>query len=103
MAAETLPFQLVIWGSNFEKKPFNSSAFQNPDLDLIVAKLTGPLPPAEQAKLWKEYQRILTEEQPRTFLYYYSELEGFNERVKNVKLSLLATLGNMYEWKVEKK
>jgi peptide/nickel transport system substrate-binding protein len=101
MAAETLPFQLVIWGSDFEKKPFNSSAFQNTDLDRVVAKLTGPLPQAEQAKLWKEYQQILANEQPRTFLYYYAELEGFNERVKNVKLSLLATLGNMYDWKVK--
>jgi len=101
LAAETLPFQLVIWGSDFEKKPFNSSAFQNADLDRVVARLTGPLPQAEQAKLWKEYQRILSNEQPRTFLYYYDELEGFNKRIKNVRLSLLATLGNMYEWKVE--
>ncbi|MGC8774972.1 MAG: ABC transporter substrate-binding protein [Chlorobaculum sp.] len=101
MAAETLPFQLVIWGSDFEKKPFNSSAFQNAELDRVVAKLTGPLPKAEQLKLWKEYQQILANEQPRTFLYYYAELEGFNERVKNVKLSLLATLGNMYDWKVK--
>jgi peptide/nickel transport system substrate-binding protein len=101
LAAETLPFQLVIWGSDFEKKPFNSSAFQNADLDRIVARLTGPLPQAEQSKLWKEYQRILSNEQPRTFLYYYDELEGFNKRVKNVKLSLLATLGNMYECEVD--
>ncbi|AOS83311.1 hypothetical protein BIU88_03625 [Chlorobaculum limnaeum] len=43
----------------FEKKPFNSSAFRNADLDLVVSKLTGPLPQAEQAKLWKEYQQIL--------------------------------------------
>ncbi len=35
----------------FEKKPFNSSAFRNADLDRVVARLTGPLPPAEQAKL----------------------------------------------------
>ncbi|WP_167599340.1 peptide-binding protein [Chlorobaculum sp. 24CR] len=102
LAAETLPFQLVIWGSDFEKKPFNSSAFQNAQLDKVVSQLTGPLPEAEQKKLWQEYQRILVEEQPRTFLYYYSELEGFNKRVRNVRLSLLATLGNMYEWKVGK-
>lgn len=101
LAAETLPFQLVIWGSDFEKKPFNSSAFQNAELDRVVAKLTGPLPKAEQLKLWKEYQQILANEQPRTFLYYYDELEGFSPRVQNVKLSLLYTLGNMYDWKVK--
>lgn len=85
----------------FEQKPFNSSAFQNAELDRVVAKLTGPLPQAEQLKLWKEYQQILANEQPRTFLYYYDELEGFNKRVGNVRLSLLATLGNMYDWKVK--
>jgi peptide/nickel transport system substrate-binding protein len=102
LAAETLPFQLVIWGSDFEKKPFNSSAFQNARLDKVVSQLTGPLPKTEQLKLWKEYQQILANEQPRTFLYYYDELEGFNKRVENVRLSLLATLGNMYDWKVGK-
>jgi peptide/nickel transport system substrate-binding protein len=56
---------------------------------------------SEQLKLWKQYQQILTNEQPRTFLYYYDELEGLNERVKNVRLRLLATFGNMYDWKVK--
>jgi peptide/nickel transport system substrate-binding protein len=101
LAAETLPFQLVIWGSNFEKKPFNSCAFQNRQLDEVVSKLTGPLPQSEQTKLWKEYQQILSDEQPRTFLYYYDELEGFSDRLKSIKVSLLATLGNLYEWKVK--
>ena len=101
LAAETLPFQLVIWGSNFEKKPFNSSAFQNAQLDKVVSQLTGPLPETEQKKLWKEYQRILSNEQPRTFLYYYDEFQGFNKRVRNARLTLLATLGNMYEWKMK--
>jgi peptide/nickel transport system substrate-binding protein len=86
----------------FEKKPFNSSAFQNAELDQVIAKLTGPLPQAEQTKLWKEYQQILAEEQPRAFLYYYAELEGFSKRANDVRLSLLATLGNMYDWKVGK-
>jgi peptide/nickel transport system substrate-binding protein len=101
LAAETLPFQLVIWGSDFARKPFNSSAFQNARLDGVVSRLTGPLPKEEEAGLWKTYQQILHEEQPRTFLYYYDELEGFSPRLKNVRLSLLATLGNMDEWTID--
>ncbi len=101
LAAETLPFQLVIWGSDFEKKPFNSCAFQNARLDEVVSKLTGPLPETERRLLWKEYQQILSREQPRTFLYYYDELEGFSKRLTNVRVTLLATMGNLYDWKVE--
>jgi peptide/nickel transport system substrate-binding protein len=101
LAAETLPFQLVIWGSDFQNRPFNSSAFQNARLDSVVAELTGPLPKERQASAWKIYQQILHEEQPRTFLYYYDELEGFNRRLREVRPSMFATLANLYEWKVD--
>ncbi len=101
LAAETLPFQLVIWGSDFAKRPFNSSAFRNSRLDEVVSGLTGPLPKEREAALWKSYQRILHEEQPRTFLYYYDELEGFNRRLRNVEPSMFATLANLYDWIVD--
>ena len=101
LAAETLPFQLVIWGSDFEKRPFNSSAFQSARLDEVVSELTGPRPKEREIALWKSYQRILHEEQPRTFLYYYDELEGFNQRLRDVEPSMFATLANLYDWKVK--
>ena len=100
LAAETLPFQLIIWGSDFENRPFNSSAFQNQALDLVISRLSTPLPESESLALWKKYQKILHDEQPRTFLYYYDELEGFSSRVKNVEVNLLSTLYNAYEWEL---
>lgn len=101
LAAETLPFQLIIWGSDFENRPFNSSAFQHGELDSVINKLGKPLPESENLALWKQYQKILHEEQPRTFLYYYDELEGFSNRVKNVEVNLLSTLYNAYEWELQ--
>jgi len=101
LAAETLPFQLVIWGSDFAKRPFNSSAFQNARLDSVVQELTGPLRKERELELWKNYQQILHDEQPRTFLYYYDELEGFNRRLGDVRPNMFATLANLYEWKVK--
>ncbi len=100
LAAETLPFQLIIWGSDFENRPFNSSAFQHEALDKVISRLSTPLPESESIALWKEYQKILHDEQPRTFLYYFDELEGFSKRVKNVEVNLLSTLYNAYEWKL---
>jgi peptide/nickel transport system substrate-binding protein len=101
MAAETLPFQLVIWGSDFARRPFNSSAFQNKELDTIIAELSRPLPKDRNQTLWKSYQKILHEEQPRTFLYYYDELEGINKRIKNADINLISTLYNAWEWSVQ--
>jgi len=101
MAAETLPFQLIIWGSDFAHRPFNSSAFQNRELDTIIGELSRPLPPERSLALWKSYQKILHDEQPRSFLYYYDELEGINNRVKNTNINLIATLYNAWEWSVQ--
>ncbi|UZJ39685.1 peptide-binding protein [Prosthecochloris sp. SCSIO W1102] len=100
LAAETLPFQLIIWGSDFQNRPFNSSAFQHAKLDRVISQLSTPLPENESLLLWQEYQKILHEEQPRTFLYYYDELEGFSKRIKNVEVNLLSTLYNAYEWEL---
>ncbi|MDT9547112.1 MAG: ABC transporter substrate-binding protein [Chlorobium sp.] len=102
LAAETLPFQLIIWGSDFQNRTFNSSAFQNRELDTIIGKLSGPIAEKEALRLWHSYQRILHEKQPRTFLYYYDELEGFSRRVENTNVNLLATLYNAYDWTLRK-
>jgi peptide/nickel transport system substrate-binding protein len=101
LAAETLPFQLVIWGSDFAKRPFNSSAFRSSELDTIIDELSRPLPAGREVALWKAYQKILHDEQPRTFLYYYDELEGFNKRIKNADVNLISTLYNVYDWTVK--
>ncbi len=101
MAAETLPFQLIIWGSDFTNRPFNSSAFQHQELDTIIAALSTPLSNKRSVALWKQYQKILHDEQPRTFLYYYDELEGFSRRVQNVDVNLISTLYNVYDWNMK--
>ncbi|NTW57017.1 MAG: ABC transporter substrate-binding protein [Chlorobiaceae bacterium] len=100
LAAETLPFQLVIWGSDFEHRPFNSSAFRNGELDNVIAELSGPLPDEKKKELWKRYQKILHDEQPRTFLYYYDELEGFSSRVRHAEVNLISALYNAFEWTI---
>jgi len=101
MAAETLPFQLIIWGSNFAEHPFNSSAFQHQELDTVIAGLSSPLSPERSVALWKKYQKILHDEQPRTFLYYYDELEGFSNRIRNADVNMISTLYNVYDWSIK--
>jgi peptide/nickel transport system substrate-binding protein len=98
LSAETLPFQLVIWA---EDSPFNSSVFRHERFSKVIEQLGLPQPPEKEFALWYEYQAIQHEEQPRTFLYYYDEFEGFHSRIKNVKVSMLAILFNAYEWEVE--
>jgi peptide/nickel transport system substrate-binding protein len=100
LAAETMPFLLTLWDSDFKKSPFNSAAFQSKRLDEVCLALGSPQSGADELKLWHEYQTILHDEQPRTFLYYYDELEGFNSRIENVKVSMLAVLLTAADWRI---
>jgi peptide/nickel transport system substrate-binding protein len=97
LSAETLPFQLVIWA---EDSPFNSSVFRHARFSQVIEELGKPQPPEKEVALWHEYQAIQHDEQPRTFLYYYDEFEGFHSRIKNVKVSMLAILFNAHEWEL---
>ncbi|MGQ9805854.1 MAG: ABC transporter substrate-binding protein [Chlorobiales bacterium] len=97
LSAETLPFQLVIWA---EDSPFNSSVFRNARFSKVIEELGKPQSPEQELALWQEYQAIQHEEQPRTFLYYYDEFEGFHSRIKNVTVSMLAILFNAHEWEI---
>lgn len=97
LSAETLPFQLVMWA---EDSPFNSSVFRNARFSTVIEELGKPQTPEQELALWQEYQAIQHEEQPRTFLYYYDEFEGFDSRIKNVTVSMLAILFNAHEWEI---
>lgn len=97
LSAETLPFQLVIWA---EDSPFNSSVFRHERFSKVIEELGKPQLPEQELALWHEYQAIQHDEQPRTFLYYYDEFEGFHSRIKNVNVSMLAILFNAHEWEI---
>lgn len=97
LSAETLPFQLVIWA---EDSPFNSSVFRNARFSKVIEELGKLQTPEQELALWQEYQAIQHEEQPRTFLYYYDEFEGFHSRIKNVTVSMLAILFTAHEWEI---
>jgi peptide/nickel transport system substrate-binding protein len=103
LSAETLPFQLIIWNSDFTKSLFNSCAFQSKSLDSTIAILNVPQSKEVELKAWYRFQEIIHDEQPRTFLYYFDELEGFNNRIENAKPSMLAVLINAYDWTISEK
>jgi len=88
------------WSSDLEKTPFNLVAFQNKRVDELIVLGKSELDPKKTAEYWKEYRKILNEEQPTTFLQWQSELEGFNKRIKNVQVTPVGVFQNAYDWKL---
>lgn len=88
------------WGSDLEKSRFNFAAFQEPRIDKLCEMAKDELDPLNAAPYWKEYQEILHEGQPYTFLYWIEETHGFNKRILGEEINILSALYNMDEWQL---
>ncbi|MFA6540584.1 MAG: ABC transporter substrate-binding protein [Bacteroidota bacterium] len=99
-----IPLQLqlsMFWGSDLSKYPFNFVSFRDPRVDQILQKAESMRNVKETAHLWKEFQVILAEQQPCTFLFWENNVIGVNKRVAGTNFSILGTTYRSWEWKIE--
>ena len=80
--------QYNFWYSDLSKAQMNDPGFQNQRVDYLIDKIY--ISNREDATaLYKEFQEIIHDEQPCTFLYWYSNIIGYNLRLKGVNPTIL--------------
>lgn len=85
-------------GSNLEKSTFNVCAYQNPVIDSLLDAASGKIDPLEAAQVWKEIQVILNQDQPVTYLFWFDNLVGINNRLKGTHVDILSAYHEYYNW-----
>jgi len=101
VAGFEIPLQIQMddfWNSDLRRYPFNIVSFRNRRVDGILASAKRTVHEVETGPLWKEFQAILHQEQPCTFLFWSSRLVGVNRRVQGAKIGVLGTLYHAWEW-----
>ena len=78
--------------------PYAWSGTRNPELDGLIERLAVTADPDEADALWAEYERVLNEEQPFTFLYFPERLDGVNRRLRDVVMDVRGEWVNVGEW-----
>ncbi|MBI1804107.1 MAG: hypothetical protein HYR77_06525 [Ignavibacteria bacterium] len=104
IAGFTVPLQMQLdelWGSDLEKSRFNLTSFQNERVAKILAKAKLVENEKENADAWKEFQVILQNEQPCTFLYWMNDLVAVNKRVKGTQIGVLGISYQAGDWYLE--
>jgi peptide/nickel transport system substrate-binding protein len=105
-------FEAVILGWNSAIRPslratFHSAerdrmlgfaSYGNPRADSLMERVDLARNRAEAAPLYAELQRILRDEQPWSFLYYYSDLVVVRDRLQNVQMDIRGALVNVQDW-----
>jgi len=87
------------WYSDFSIAQMNDAGFQNKRIDYLIDKI-NILNKKEAIPLLKEFQEILHEEQPCTFLYWYSNIIGYNKRLIGVNPTIIDFYNDICLWSV---
>jgi peptide/nickel transport system substrate-binding protein len=107
-------FQAVImaWESDFRinlrdtfhsaalEGPFQTAAYRNPRVDVLIDSVGRSVRREDATPIYAELQRILRDEQPWSFLYYYPDLVVVRDRLQGVEMDIRGAFTNVTRWYV---
>jgi peptide/nickel transport system substrate-binding protein len=80
------PDDYQVWhSSQAVKNGSNHISYKNPRVDKILEDYRGEFDAKKRIELYQEYQRILNDEQPYTFLYARKYVSAIHRRFENVE------------------
>jgi peptide/nickel transport system substrate-binding protein len=79
-------------------RPFAAAGYANPRADSLIERVQFARNRAEATPIYRELQRLLREEQPWTFLYYYSDLVLVRDRLQGVEMDIRGALVSVHDW-----
>lgn len=103
-------FQAVVtgWAVDFKFDPtetlgcaggvYNYPAYCNPTADSLSRQGLTTLDHDDARPLWNQYQEIIHEDQPYTFLYYLDERLGLSNRLQGVEADARGNLVSVQNW-----
>jgi TonB family protein len=75
----------MVWNSDPEKGKFNLVSYKNARVDTMIDMGLLTLDRRETKKIWAEFQRIIAEDIPNTFLFYPKDISAASRRVKGIE------------------
>lgn len=94
------PFQ--IWhSSSIGEQGSNHIAYANPKIDDLIIRMRRELDSGKRKELLLEFQKILYDEQPYTWLYMPAELRAYNKKWRGVRFWVPRPGHSLNEWYLE--
>jgi peptide/nickel transport system substrate-binding protein len=90
-----------LWHSNAIANGYNIVSYRNARVDSLLEKGRTIVDRRAAAPLWREFQQIIVDEAPYTFLFVPEKLAAVNARVQNVKMDARSFLVNITQWNVK--
>jgi len=101
MAAWGVPIPLDLkpyWYSDPNIGVLNFACYGNPEVNEILDVLETKISREERVELVKEFQLLIHNDEPITFLYWTPNLVAYNNRIKNINITSYGVLVHCWEW-----
>ncbi len=86
------------FGSDLEKNLFNAESYQSAAADSLLRLAATKTDRAEEGSVYKALQALIYEDQPVTFLYWYDNIVGINNRLQGTHVDILTPYHRYYDW-----
>ncbi len=93
----------ALWHSRAIEDGYNFVAYQNVRVDSLLEKGRAIADREKAMPIWREFQQIIMEDSPYTFLFIPEQLAGISRRVRGVQMDVRGFLCNITHWHVGKK
>lgn len=84
--------------SDYGDAPIALSGTHRSDIDEYLERLPLIVDRDEAKAAWTEYQKLLIDEQPFTFMYHPYQLDGVNKRIKGAAIGIRGQFFNLRDW-----
>ena len=88
----------MLFACSYIDRPYQWASYCNPRVDEILEQVTRLEDRAAALPLWQEYQAIIQQDQPYTFLFFDERPNGIRNRVRNVTMDVRGSLINVKDW-----
>jgi len=78
--------------------PYQWASYCNPRVDEILDEVMLMPDRSQALPLWHEYQEIMQQDQPNTFLYYDMRINASRERLRGVEMDIRGDLISVRDW-----
>jgi peptide/nickel transport system substrate-binding protein len=77
---------------------FNYTSYANPEVNRLFEQAASQRTEEQAAQYWKQAASLIVADQPYTWLFYFDQLAGVNDKIQNTRIDTLGMYQNIHEW-----
>ncbi len=89
------------WYSDLEQTPLNFVSYQNKEIDNLLNRMEKESSKKRLNKLYVQFQKIIHQDEPVTFLYWIDNLTAYNKRIENADINPLGVVHHVWKWSLK--